>query len=174
MNLIWGRPRMFTFNRIDREKYETDRGRTIEVIQTPGHSPNHVSYRVMPDNIIYSGDAIPLPVRKRYVTVGEDYITELESLKKLLAYAEEGTKFISAHHGIVKESVRLIEDRIEGMSGVIESVNDQVLSGITDEAEIALNVFGRPDFMYSRFGNSLRCREDWTIRSIVESPVAEV
>ena len=171
MNLIWGRPKMFNYSLIDRMGYHTDKGRTIEVIETPGHSPGHVSYRIMPDNIIYSGDAIPVPVRKRYVTLGENYTTELESLKKLYGYARGGAQFISAHHGIVQDSTRLINERIEGMSEVINSVTSQVESGITSEAEIGLRVFGKPDFMYSLLGNSLRCREDWTIRSIIEDPV---
>jgi len=172
MNLIWGRPEMFEYRLHDRTEYVTDRGRKIEVLPTPGHSPNHVSYRIMPDNIIYSGDAIPVPVRKRYVTVGEDYNTELESLKSLLVHAYEGGMFVSAHHGIVKDSKSLIGQRIEGMSSVVNSVNQHFDSGITDVAEIGLLVFGKPEFMYTRLGNSLRCREDWTIKSIMDGSAA--
>ncbi|PKL39955.1 MAG: hypothetical protein CVV44_06970 [Spirochaetae bacterium HGW-Spirochaetae-1] len=172
MDLVWGRPEMFTYRSIDRPIYTTDRGRNIEVIETPGHSPGHVSFRIMPDDIIYSGDAIPLPVRKRYVTAGEDYITEQESLKKLFRYAKGGTRFVSAHHGIVSDAAGLISERIRGMQEVIDSVNSHIALGLTSEAEIGLRVFGRPEVLYARFGNSLRCREDWTIRSILESPVS--
>ena len=168
MKLIWGKPKKFKYKDMDREVYETDRGRTIEVIPTPGHSPGHVAFRIMPDDVIYTGDAIPLPIKKRYVTAGEDYITEMESLKKLRPYAEGGSTFVSAHHGIVKNSLKLIDDRIAGMSAVVEKVRHQVSLGVTDETEIGLKVFGKPDFIYDKLGNSLRCREDWTIRSIID------
>lgn len=169
MDLFWGRPEMFRYNMIDRKVYTTDRGRKIEVIPAPGHSPDHTVYRIMPDNIIYSGDAIPVPSRKRYVTLGEDYVAELQSLKKMLEYAHSGTRFISAHHGIVKDSVKLIQTRIDGMSDVVSRVNEIAVAGITDVKQIGLEVFGKPEFLYNRFGNQLRCREDWAIQSILDS-----
>ena len=169
MDLVWGRPKLFRYNMIDREVYTTDRGRTIEVIPAPGHSPDHTVYRIMPDNIIYSGDAIPVPTRKRYVTLGEDYVTELGSLKKMLKYAEAGTRFISAHHGIVSDSVKLIQARIAGMTGVVDRVTEAAAAGITGVEQIGREVFGKPEFLYSTLGNQLRCREDWTIQSILDS-----
>jgi len=168
MNLFWGRPEMFNYNMIDRNVYTTDRGRKIEVIPAPGHSPVHTVYRIMPDDIIYSGDAIPVPTRKRYVTLGEDYITELSSLKKMMQYAESGTRFISAHHGFVKDSKKLIQTRITGMSSVVERVTEAVSAGITDVNQIGRQVFGKPEFLYSKFGHQLRCREDWAILSILD------
>jgi len=167
MDFVWGRPDMFRYNMIDRKEFVTDRGRKIEVIPAPGHSPLHTVYRIMPDNIIYSGDAIPVPPRKRYVTSGEDYVAELESLHILMKYAEAGTKFISAHHGIVENSVKLIGDRIRGMSDVVNRVSELVDSGITDVDRIGVEVFGKPDLLYSKLGTQIRCREDWTINSII-------
>ncbi|HOP61912.1 MAG TPA: MBL fold metallo-hydrolase [Spirochaetota bacterium] len=168
MDLFWGRPEMFTYKMLDRNVFTTDMGRTIEVIPAPGHSPNHTVYRIMPDNIIYSGDAIPVPSRKRYVTLGENYMSELDSLKKLLPYAEKGTRFISAHHGIVKDSVKLIKERISGMTDVVSGVEELVSRGITDKAEIGMEVFGKQDLLYRKLGNQIRCREDWAIESILE------
>ena len=168
MDLFWGRPEMFNYKMLDREVYTTDRGRKIEVIPAPGHSPDHTVYRIMPDDIIYSGDAIPVPGRKRYVTLGEDYVEELESLKKMMEYAQSGTGFISAHHGVVKNSEKLIQTRIDGMSDVINRVGELAAAGITSVQQIGLQVFGKPEFLYSKFGNMLRCREDWAIQSILD------
>jgi len=168
MDLFWGRPEMFSYNLIDREIYTTDRGRKIEVIPAPGHSPEHTVYRIMPDDIIYSGDAIPVPTRKRYVTLGEDYVAELESLKKMMKYAESGTNFISAHHGVVKDSKKLIQARISGMSDVVNKVCELAAAGVTNVEQIGLKVFGKPEFLYSKLGNQLRCREDWAIQSILD------
>lgn len=167
MDYVWGRPRMFNYKPLDKTVYETDRGRTIEVIPTPGHSPSHVAYRILPDDVIYSGDAIPVPGRKRYITLGEDYIAEMESLKVLLPYAERGTRFVSAHHGIVKDPVSLISQRIAGMSDVAGSVLQYASEGITDVKEIGRRVFGEQEFMYRTLGTQIRCREDWTIKSIL-------
>lgn len=168
MDYVWGRPRMFSHMVFDRNVYETDRGRRIEVILTPGHSDDHAAFRIMPDDIIYSGDAIPLPVKKRYITTGENYIGEIESLKKLLVYAQNGSRFVSAHHGIVGDPVKLISARIDGMTSVVRKVKEISGSGITDVDEIGNRVFGRPDIIYRRLGDSIRCRQDWTVQSILD------
>ena len=168
MDHIWGRPHMFNHNLFDRDVYETDSGRRIEVILTPGHSDDHAAFRIMPDNIIYSGDAIPLPVKKRYITTGENYLAEIESLKKLLTFAENGSRFVSAHHGIVGDPVKLISARIEGMTSVVCRVKEVSESGITSVDEISNKVFGKPDIIYRRLGNSIRCRQDWTVKSILD------
>ncbi|NLV66530.1 MAG: MBL fold metallo-hydrolase [Spirochaetes bacterium] len=168
MDHVWGRPRMFTHNIFDRTVYDTDKGRRIEVIPTPGHSDDHVAFRIMPDNIIYSGDAIPLPVKKRYITTGENYIAEIESLKKLLVFAENGSRFVSAHHGIVGDPVKLISDRIDGMTSVVRRVRDVRDSGINNVDEIGNRVFGKPDIIYRKLGDSIRCRQDWTVQSILD------
>ena len=167
-DLIWGRPKLFTYSKFRKDIYETDRGRTIEIIPTPGHSEDHVSFKIMPDNIIYSGDAIPLPVKKRYITSGEDYISGIESLKLLLRFAKEGSLFISAHHGILKDPVKTINERIEGMSEVVDKVNNLVKKGYDDVNVIGESVFGKPAFFYKRFGDSIRCKQEWTISSIIE------
>lgn len=168
MDLVWGKPEMFTHSMLDKSVYETDTGRKIEVIPTPGHSPAHTAFRIMPDNVIYSGDAIPLPVKKRYITAGEDYIEEIESLKLLLKYAEEGSVFVSAHHGILKDPVKTIKERISGMSEAVGDVSRLLDKGHDNIGIISDLVFGRPDFIYRNLGDSIRCRQDWTISSIVQ------
>ena len=174
MDFIWGRPVPFNFSMMEKTSYETDCGRTIEVIPTPGHSPGHCAFRIMPDNIIYSGDAIPLPVMKRYITYGENYIDEIESLKTLLVYAEEGALFVSAHHGILKDPVKIIKDRIDGMSGAVDQVSRLLDDGHKDPAVMGRLIFGRPDFIYRRFTDTIRCSQDWTVSSIMEGLKVQV
>jgi glyoxylase-like metal-dependent hydrolase (beta-lactamase superfamily II) len=38
-----------------------DKGRILEVIHTPGHSPGSISLLLRPDMVLFSGDAIPVP-----------------------------------------------------------------------------------------------------------------
>ncbi len=168
MDHVWGRPEVFKHSMLAESVYETDGGRTIEVIPTPGHSPAHTAFRIMPDNILYSGDAIPLPVKKRYITSGEDYLKEIESLKLLLKFAEEGTLFVSAHHGILKDAVKTIKERIAGMSEAVGEVSGLLDKGYDNIDIISDMVFGRPDLIYRRLGYNIRCRQDWTVSSIVE------
>jgi glyoxylase-like metal-dependent hydrolase (beta-lactamase superfamily II) len=168
LDYIWGRPRMFTHNIFDRTVYETDKGRRIELIPTPGHSDDHVAFRIMPDNIIYSGDAIPLPVKKRYITAGENYIAGIESLKKLLVFAKNGSRFVSAHHGIVDNPVKLISDRIDSMTSIVRRVREVRDSGINNADEIDRRVFGKPDLVYRKLGDALRCKPEWTVQSILD------
>jgi len=168
MDQIWGRPEIFTHSMLADAVYETDNGRMIEVIPTPGHSPAHTAFRIMPDNIIYSGDAIPLPVKKRYITSGEDYMKEIESLKLLLKFAEDGSLFVSAHHGILKDPVKTITERIRGMSETVGEVSKLLDNGYESIDVISDLVFGRPDFIYRKLGDNIRCRQEWTVSSIVE------
>ena len=168
MDLIWGKPKTFTHSKFTQSIYETDSGRKIEIIPTPGHSQAHVAFKIMPDNIIYSGDAIPLPVKKRYITIGEDYIAEIESLKILIELAKGGYLFVSAHHGILKDPVKTITDRIEGMSEIVGKVSNLMKQGHDDIHTIGNSVFGKPEFVYKNFGNSIRCKQEWTISSIME------
>jgi len=168
LDLIWGRPKTFAHKEFNQSVYETDTGRKIEIIPTPGHSQTHVSFRIMPDNIIYSGDAIPLPVKKRYITSGEDYISEIESLNVLLKFAKDGSIFVSSHHGVLKDPVKTINDRIEGMSDVVDKVSALVKKGYDNIHTIGNSVFGKPDFFYKNFGNSVRCKQEWTISSIID------
>ncbi len=168
MDLVWGRPDTFTHSMIEKPVYETDAGRKIEVIPTPGHSEAHTAFRIMPDNVIFSGDAIPLPVKKRYITSGENYIEEIRSLEVLLKYAAEGSVFVSAHHGILKDPVKTISERINGMSEAVDQVNTLLQKGYDNINKIGDSVFGRPDFIYRKFGENLRCSQEWAVSSIVE------
>jgi len=168
LDLVWGKPKIFKHSEFNQSVYETDTGRKIEIIQTPGHAMPHVAFRIMPDNIIYSGDAIPLPVKRRYITSGEDYISEVESLKVLLEYAKDGSLIVSAHHGILKNPVKTITDRIEGMSEVVNKVSDLLKKGNNNIHAIGKSVFGEPDWLYKYFGDAIRCKQEWTISSIIE------
>jgi hypothetical protein len=53
------------------------------------------------------------------------------------------------------------------MSDVVSRVYELAAAGITSVEQIGLQVFGKPEFLYSKFGNQLRCREDWAIQSIL-------
>ena len=168
LDLIWGRPKIFKHSEFTQSVYETDSGRKIEIIPTPGHAQAHVAFRIMPDNIIYSGDAIPLPVKRRYITSGEDYISEIESLKRLLEFAKDGSLFVSAHHGILKNPVKTITDRIEGMSEIVDKVSALVKEGNDNIRAIGNRVFGEADWLYKHFGDAIRCKQEWTIESIID------
>jgi len=93
---------------------------------------------------------------------------EIESLKVLLKYAEEGSIFVSAHHGILKDPVKTIKERINGMSEAVGAVNGLLEKGYDDVNDIGEIVFGKPDFIYRRLGDTIRCRQDWTVTSIVD------
>jgi hypothetical protein len=109
-----------------------------------------------------------LPVKKRYITSGEDYLSGIESLKTLLEYAKNGSLFVSSHHGILKNPVKTITDRIVGMSEVVDQVNDLMKQGNDNVHVIGNSVFGKPEFVYKNFGDSIRCKQEWTISSIME------
>ena len=76
--------------------------------------------------------------------------------------------FVSSHHGILKNPVKTITERIDGMSEIVGKVNDLIKQGHDNVHAIGNSVFGKPAFFYKNFGNSIRCKQEWTISSIID------
>ncbi|GAH27758.1 unnamed protein product, partial [marine sediment metagenome] len=60
--LFWGKPEVFERNELPSSRFTTDTGRALEIINTPGHTPCHVSYYLKEEDIMVTGDSIPLPL----------------------------------------------------------------------------------------------------------------
>jgi glyoxylase-like metal-dependent hydrolase (beta-lactamase superfamily II) len=93
---------------------EWDQGKTLEVLETPGHSPGSVSFYFREEGALFSGDVIPAPdTLPIYVNPGEC----IESIKKLQKIA--GVKYLlSSWHDVLtgdaipcamEEGIRYIE-----------------------------------------------------------------
>ncbi len=142
--LFWGKPEVFKSNKLPPSRFTTDTGRDLEIIHTPGHTPCHVSYYLKEEDILITGDSIPLPLRKIYCMPEEDYEQMIITLKALLTKITEKTIIIDSHRGILRNPRSYIKTRIENMEEVVEQVRktkEELTSSNTNE--IAKKVFGR-------------------------------
>ncbi len=143
--IFWGIPAPTRADRQVGETETTDSGRTIHTIPSPGHSPCHVIYRVMPDDILITGDAVPLPSRKVATMLTEDYLQILETLRAVRALLEPGTRVITGHCGLVRDPAEYMDRRIENMGQVVDQVRVALEAG-KSEAQATREVCGKDSF----------------------------
>ncbi len=74
-------------------------GFTIDVISTPGHSPDHVTYSIADEKAIFSGDVLFQGSVGRTDLPGADHATLLRSLATLLDTLPEDTGVLPGHMG---------------------------------------------------------------------------
>ena len=81
----------------------------IHLVPTPGHSPGHLSVILIEDDlsIVFAGDASytqDLLIAQRADGIGDDPQTQLETHRKILAYAEHTpTVYLPSHDPDSKE-----------------------------------------------------------------------
>jgi glyoxylase-like metal-dependent hydrolase (beta-lactamase superfamily II) len=74
-------------------------GFTIDVISTPGHSPDHVTYSIAADRMAFSGDVLFQGSVGRTDLPGADHATLLRSIATLLDTLPEDTNVLPGHMG---------------------------------------------------------------------------
>jgi len=72
-------------------------GFTIDVIGTPGHSPDHVTYSIPADKAIFSGDVLFKDSIGRTDLPGCDHATLMASIQKLLDTLPDETGVLPGH-----------------------------------------------------------------------------
>ena len=75
-------------------------GMEIDVIFTPGHSPGHVTYSVLDETAIFSGDVLFQGSVGRTDLPGGDWATLLDSIRKLVDSHPAETTVYPGHMGI--------------------------------------------------------------------------
>lgn len=106
---------MFSF-RVDEEISAEDGmievcGIPFEVIHTPGHSLDHVSF-ITPDRVLYVGDVLMSAdeLRRAKISCAVSHEVDIESKKKLKRYSCEA--YILAHGSIERDITALIDENI--------------------------------------------------------------
>jgi hydroxyacylglutathione hydrolase len=78
-NLVGGSCKI-DFLLTDGETIDLGNNQTIQVIHTPGHSAGSVSFQIQPENVLITGDAIPV---KNDIPIYDNWQTSLKSLEKI-------------------------------------------------------------------------------------------
>jgi hydroxyacylglutathione hydrolase len=74
-------------------------GFTIDVLSTPGHSPDHVTYSIADEQVIFSGDVLFQGSIGRTDLPGADHATLMRSIAGLLETLPDETRVIPGHMG---------------------------------------------------------------------------
>jgi hydroxyacylglutathione hydrolase len=74
-------------------------GFTIDVISTPGHSPDHVTYSIAAEEVVFSGDVLFQGSIGRTDLPGADHATLMRSLATLLDTLPDETRVVPGHMG---------------------------------------------------------------------------
>ena len=121
---------------------EWDQGKTLQVLETPGHSPGSLSFFFKEEGALFSGDAVPasntLPI---YVNPREC----IESIKKLQKISGVNYLLSSWHDPLTGEAIpRVMEEGIRYIERIDEIVLDLEKSmGSASLEELSLRALER-------------------------------
>lgn len=133
----WGRPGRVHAEPLG-DRIQT-RGFTLQVVHTPGHSPDHVCLFEPERGLLFSGDLF-LAERLRYLREDEDL---LELIASLRAVARLGAReLFCAHRGLVPDGPGALRRKAEHLEGVRDSVRELLARGVSP-AEAARRAVGR-------------------------------
>ncbi|MCP4134026.1 MAG: MBL fold metallo-hydrolase [bacterium] len=163
--IYWGKPKIFDYTQLRQDTIETSRGRKIRIIPTPGHTPYHVCYYLEDDDILITGDAIPLASKKTYSMPEENYKQIIKTLKMLREFIGSGTTVITAHQETLADPKKVITERVNKMEDVVEQVHTAWGSKAEDLSTVADIIFGKR-LVYDYIVGPRMSLED-TVRSII-------
>jgi glyoxylase-like metal-dependent hydrolase (beta-lactamase superfamily II) len=136
--LVWGRPAPLPGARPLGDVVETLGGR-LEVVPTPGHTPDHVVLLEPERRWVFCGDLF-LGAKVRAARPFENVADLIESLRRVLALRP--TRLFCAHRGAIDEPAGALETKLR----FLESLRAQVLeldrAGLSTDA-IATRALGR-------------------------------
>lgn len=105
--ITWGR--RGAFNAQPFSKKMTSQNYNWEIIETPGHTQDHLAFYCVEEKILFSGDLFVLAHTKAILST-ENMQDTLASLKKVLTYDFE--EVYCCHAGYLKNGRELLEEKI--------------------------------------------------------------
>jgi glyoxylase-like metal-dependent hydrolase (beta-lactamase superfamily II) len=134
--LVWGRPARVAAEPLGEEV----RGRSLvlQVVATPGHSPDHVCFFAPEEGWLFTGDLF-LAERLRYLRSDEDLsllIGSLQTVAKLPVRA-----VFCAHRGLVPDGPAALGRKADHLAGMRERIRELLARGLP-EREVARRAVG--------------------------------
>ncbi len=136
--IVWGETAPFSSTALG-ETF-TSRSHTWEVVETPGHTKDHVAFYNRDLGAMFTGDLF-VAVKIKLVLIDENILDTLESLKKIETY--DFDDMYCCHAGHVKDAKKWIRSKID----YIEELEGKVLnlsSQGKDIHEITAELFPTP------------------------------
>jgi glyoxylase-like metal-dependent hydrolase (beta-lactamase superfamily II) len=111
----------------------------LEVVETPGHSPDHVCFFERKRGWLFTGDLF-LSERQRYLRMDEDFETLLASLGRVCALPVG--RVYCAHRGPVADGPAALRRRLDRLTALRDRVIDLLGQGLS-EGEVARRAVGQ-------------------------------
>ncbi|HET9317861.1 MAG TPA: MBL fold metallo-hydrolase [Vicinamibacteria bacterium] len=134
--LVWGRPLSVQARPLP-PVVDTG-GVRLEVVETPGHSPDHVCFYDRSRGWLFTGDLF-LGERQRYLREDEDLEQIIGSLRAATALPLE--RVFCAHRGPLRDGPAALRRRLDNLTTVRDRLRELMAQGLPD-AEIARRVVG--------------------------------
>ena len=155
--LFWGKRKPFEAKPIG--KTFSSRHATWDVITTPGHTKDHLSFLNRSTKQLFSGDLYVHP-KPKVIMPNEDIPTIIASLEKMLTYDFE--EMFCCHAGYIKDGRKALEDKLAYLTSLQEEVLDLYEQG-WKEKDIRKKIFPkRYPITYFSFG-------DWDSKHIIRT-----
>jgi glyoxylase-like metal-dependent hydrolase (beta-lactamase superfamily II) len=135
--LAWGRPARLTARPLE-GVLETGRLR-LEVVPTPGHSPDHVCFFEREKGWLFTGDLF-LAERVRYLREDEDVAALVASLEAVCALPVRHV--FCAHRGPVRDGPAALRRKRDNLVHMSETIRGLLRDGLS-EREVARRAVGR-------------------------------
>lgn len=134
--VAWGRPA--TVEAVPLPAMVEAGGLGLEVVETPGHSPDHVCFFERARGWLFTGDLF-LAERQRYLRMDEDLETLIASLRRVCELPV--ARVYCAHRGPVADGPAALRRRLDRLSSLRDQVLDLLGRGLP-EPEVARRVVG--------------------------------
>ena len=151
--VVWGHPPALD---AALRRFQSD---TLQVIHTPGHSPDHQIVFDRETGTLFSGD-LWLGVRSRILHSSEDPYEIVQSLSVAAALAP--ARMFDAHRGLVDRPMEAIAAKREWLTETLGDVERRIADGWSD-AEIVKRVLGGEERA------ALVSRGDYSRRNLVRA-----
>lgn len=115
----------------------------FEVIETPGHSPDHVCLFERERGWLFTGDLF-LAERLRFLRMDEDLGALIESLKRVVSLPAR--EVFCAHRGPLRDGPAALRRKLDVLESLVGRVRELHQRGL-GEAEITRRAVGREGFM---------------------------
>jgi glyoxylase-like metal-dependent hydrolase (beta-lactamase superfamily II) len=139
--LAWGRPPRVRARPLGTEL--ATGALRLEVVPTPGHSPDHVCLFERERGWLFTGDLF-LAERLRYLREDEDLDALIDSLGRVCALP--ATRVFCAHRGPVRDGRAALERKRDRLSALRARVRELLAEGLS-EREVTRRAVGREGFL---------------------------
>lgn len=124
--LLWGRMCVCECQTFNRENTIGDK--KVKVIETPGHSEDHVAFFLPQKKWLFSGDLF-IHQKIKYFRRDEDFSKTIYSLQSILSL--DFTTLFCCHHGVIEQGKKALQNKLEHLLRIEDKVRTLHTKGLS-------------------------------------------